>query len=407
MGSGERMASSDRIGTSRQASGELGDGLSSRGLTGKALSASGEVPMVNDRRMADRVDGHAAMSTRGVTAQGALTGDGALPGSSAARRSGAVDGATASSRSRTSAVLGAVRVFTDRPAFERRLRSELERHGFAVDATAPDRLPDAIEPRSVVVIDGAAEAYDADELLAHVGLVRALGAQPAVALRGADASGGADDAGIADIEDLVDDLCGGLVMRGDADVPKVAAIIARRAAALAAARFEYLTVSPRQPRGARTADGEATTPAPLLAIFADTACTLVERPVAVEDDGSEVVAITIADDAGSARIELSSGRTLALSASEAWARSARAPAGEGRTLSAAEILAQIDGPTLGGRIRTLRLGAGLTQAELARRTGIHRPNIARVEAGRHTPSLETIARLAAAIGVSATRVLEG
>jgi transcriptional regulator with XRE-family HTH domain len=53
----------------------------------------------------------------------------------------------------------------------------------------------------------------------------------------------------------------------------------------------------------------------------------------------------------------------------------------------------------------LRLAAGLTQAELARRTGIHRPNIARVEAGRHTPSLETLARLAAAIGVSTTRVL--
>ncbi|GAB5547469.1 MAG: hypothetical protein SangKO_072290 [Sandaracinaceae bacterium] len=62
---------------------------------------------------------------------------------------------------------------------------------------------------------------------------------------------------------------------------------------------------------------------------------------------------------------------------------------------------------LGQRIRELRLAAGLTQAELARRTGIHRPNIARVEAGRHTPSLETIARLANAIGVPTTRVLEG
>ncbi|MBX3248300.1 MAG: helix-turn-helix transcriptional regulator [Myxococcales bacterium] len=65
----------------------------------------------------------------------------------------------------------------------------------------------------------------------------------------------------------------------------------------------------------------------------------------------------------------------------------------------------IDGARLGARLRALRLEAGLTQAELARRTGIHRPNIARVEAGRHTPSLETLTRLATAIGVPATRVL--
>jgi len=66
----------------------------------------------------------------------------------------------------------------------------------------------------------------------------------------------------------------------------------------------------------------------------------------------------------------------------------------------------VDGVRLGQRIRELRLAAGLTQAELARRTGIHRPNIARVEAGRHTPSLETLARLATAIGVPTTAVLD-
>jgi transcriptional regulator with XRE-family HTH domain len=70
-------------------------------------------------------------------------------------------------------------------------------------------------------------------------------------------------------------------------------------------------------------------------------------------------------------------------------------------------LDDIDGVRLGQRLRELRQTAGLTQAELARRTGIHRPNIARVEAGRHTPSLETLARLAAAIGVPTTRVLAG
>ena len=64
----------------------------------------------------------------------------------------------------------------------------------------------------------------------------------------------------------------------------------------------------------------------------------------------------------------------------------------------------VQGDQLGARIRELRLAAGLTQAELARRTGIHRPNIARVEAGRHTPSLETLSRIAVAIGIPTSRV---
>jgi transcriptional regulator with XRE-family HTH domain len=77
----------------------------------------------------------------------------------------------------------------------------------------------------------------------------------------------------------------------------------------------------------------------------------------------------------------------------------------GHRLSNGEADIAIDGEKLGARLRELRLAAGLTQAELARRTGIHRPNIARVEAGRHTPSLETLARIANAIGVSTTHVL--
>jgi len=59
---------------------------------------------------------------------------------------------------------------------------------------------------------------------------------------------------------------------------------------------------------------------------------------------------------------------------------------------------------IGERLRFLRLSVGLTQAELARRSGIKRPNIARLEAGRHTPSLETLGRLASAIGIPTARV---
>jgi len=132
----------------------------------------------------------------------------------------------------------------------------------------------------------------------------------------------------------------------------------------------------------------------VLAILGDGQSVLLKRPLATQDDGTEVVGIVLSDDAASATLELASGATVELDVATV------APASTGTSGAI-----PIDGARLGARLRELRLSAGLTQAELARRTGIHRPNIARVEAGRHTPSLETLARLATAIGVPTTRVL--
>jgi DNA-binding XRE family transcriptional regulator len=382
MGSGERMAGNDRYGEARQVPTGAARGH------GNAQSSVGTLPADAPRDGTERP---------GIERLGATARAAARPGT--------------------------VTLFTDRSEMDRRLRSELERAGVprssvAVTTAAPELLPETLEARTVVVIDAGASGYDADEVLAHLGLARAVAAVPVVLA--------IDDEGrLADVDELVDDLCGGLVARRSEELAKVAAAVARKAAALARPRFEYLTVSPRTARrsmtssagtiaaetalrsspGTVTAAGSAADATPFLAIFADGTCALATRPVAIEDDGSEVVAISMAEDARSARVELGSGRELTLLASELFQRAL--PADDPKPLSAEEILAQIDGPTLGSRLRTLRLAAGLTQAQLAERTGIHRPNIARVEAGRHTPSLETIARLAAAIGVHATRVLQG
>ena len=54
---------------------------------------------------------------------------------------------------------------------------------------------------------------------------------------------------------------------------------------------------------------------------------------------------------------------------------------------------------LGEQLRALREAQHLSQAELARRMGSTQPAIARLEAGRVAPSLDTLDRAAAALGV--------
>jgi DNA-binding XRE family transcriptional regulator len=270
-----------------------------------------------------------------------------------------------------------VLLFTDRPAFEQAWALACQTAGLSVRAALPETVGDQLQGGVGAIFDAASLGFDEDELLACVGLARALGAQPVVSLPGS-AFGG--------IEDMLEELCRGLVARADDEATRIVAGLARRCDVGREQRFEYLSVSPRGTE--------------LLAILGDGRTVLLPRPVSESDDGGEIAAIELAEDARTAAVELASGTRFTLAASELGERK-----GNGAHASIPATLGDVDGVRLGQRLRALRLSAGLTQAELARRTGIHRPNIARVEAGRHTPSLETLARLAAAIGVPTTRVL--
>ncbi|MFW5877075.1 MAG: helix-turn-helix domain-containing protein [Myxococcota bacterium] len=269
-----------------------------------------------------------------------------------------------------------ITLHTERPEFEAIWRPALEQYGLIVRTAPPSTVPNGSAAGSVPILDGASEGIDEDELLTLVGLARAVGARPAVHLP--------TNGAMSSIDDVVDELCGGLVARNEADVARMAGSIARRTDRDRAQRFEFLTVSPRGNE--------------LLAILGDGRPQLLSRPLGETDDGSDVVSIALADNARSASIGLESGHRLDVEAARLSPSSGNGAANGGNTLA-------VDGTRLGARLRELRLAAGLTQAELARRTGIHRPNIARVEAGRHTPSLDTLARLASAIGVPTTRVL--
>ena len=57
------------------------------------------------------------------------------------------------------------------------------------------------------------------------------------------------------------------------------------------------------------------------------------------------------------------------------------------------------------QIRRLRKQAGLTQAALAKKAGMARPNLTRLEAGRCRPALETLERIAAALGQPVSRLV--
>lgn len=265
-----------------------------------------------------------------------------------------------------------VTLLTEREHVVRQWQEALTKHDIESKVVAPSGLADAVVGQLAVVVDVDGAQFDADELLSTIGFVRASGVLPVAHVdRDRDA-----------LEDIIIELCHGLVTSGDRDVAQVAAAITRRADQGRHLRLEFVTVSP-------CSDD-------VLAVLGNGEASLHRRPIDASDDGSDILSITIDPSATKATLRLQSGAVCQLVAASVYG----AP---GMTNGQNDIA--IDGERLGARLRELRLAAGLTQAELARRTGIHRPNIARVEAGRHTPSLETLARIANAIGVSTTQVL--
>ncbi|HET6570921.1 MAG TPA: helix-turn-helix transcriptional regulator [Solirubrobacterales bacterium] len=60
----------------------------------------------------------------------------------------------------------------------------------------------------------------------------------------------------------------------------------------------------------------------------------------------------------------------------------------------------------GGRLREARERLGLTQEEVARRSGVHVTEISRMEAGKRDPKISTLRRLANALEVKPGQLLD-
>jgi len=61
--------------------------------------------------------------------------------------------------------------------------------------------------------------------------------------------------------------------------------------------------------------------------------------------------------------------------------------------------------TFGDRVREIRTSKQITQAELARRVGIHQPVLCDLEKGRHSATLATVERIASALGVTPSELI--
>jgi transcriptional regulator with XRE-family HTH domain len=62
--------------------------------------------------------------------------------------------------------------------------------------------------------------------------------------------------------------------------------------------------------------------------------------------------------------------------------------------------------SLGSNLREARKKLGLTQEQVAERSGVHTTEVSRIEAGKRDPKVSTLERLAKAVEVAPGRLLE-
>jgi len=75
----------------------------------------------------------------------------------------------------------------------------------------------------------------------------------------------------------------------------------------------------------------------------------------------------------------------------------------------AVLVSRADDPAVahfGTRLREARERLGLTQEEVAQRSGVHATEVSRIEAGKRDPQISTLRRLAKAVDVKPGQLLD-
>ena len=141
-----------------------------------------------------------------------------------------------------------------------------------------------------------------------------------------------------------------------------------------------------------------------VTIFRDGKLYRVRRNWLQEDDGSEILRVRVELDGSAFRVEQASGHRFEVPWDFVLYHSEpRYQYYKGRR--AQRVSERSMATRIGWRIRELRQRNGLTTYELAKRSGILRPNISRIESGRHVPNVDTLDRLARALGVPPAELL--
>src|SRR5689334_6884108 len=117
--------------------------------------------------------------------------------------------------------MASVLLLTDRAGFESQWSAACHQLGLTVRTHGLTGFARAVDRAPAVVIDAGGERMTHAELLACVGFARAHGAATAVAL---PERGRLDEAQ----EDLLLELCGGLLARSEQDLPRVLGALVRR-----------------------------------------------------------------------------------------------------------------------------------------------------------------------------------
>lgn len=116
---------------------------------------------------------------------------------------------------------------------------------------------------------------------------------------------------------------------------------------------------------------------------------LLNRPIP-EDDHSEVLDVYIEGDGEVFTVVHATGNEISVP----WDVIKALASGKARKPDP-EV-----GKRIGRRVKALRKKLGLTQVQLAKLSGLKRPNISRLEAGTHVPGILLIERLAESLHVN-------